>query len=82
MQVSKAAKLCLEHHKSNSKENTYRAYRMILVQFCEEFGTENLQCITTERALSFLNRITEGKKRQTKQTPPIYWHFSTSLRIT
>jgi hypothetical protein len=26
MKVSKAAKLCLEYHKSHSKENTYRAY--------------------------------------------------------
>jgi len=68
MKVSKAAKLCLEYHKSHSKENTLRAYRMILTQLCEEFGTENLEDISTERVLSFLNRITEGKKRQTKQT--------------
>jgi len=68
MKVSKAAKLCLEYHKSHSKENTLRAYRMVLTQLCEEFGTENLEEITTERVLFFLNRITEGKKRQTKQT--------------
>ena len=30
MQVSKAAKLCLEYHKSYSKENTVRANVMIL----------------------------------------------------
>ena len=35
MKVSKAAKLCLEYHKSHSKENTYRAYRMVLIQLCE-----------------------------------------------
>jgi len=68
MKVSKAAKLCLGYHKAHSKENTLRAYRMVLTQLCEEFGTENLEDITTERVLSFLNRITEGKKRQTKQT--------------
>jgi integrase/recombinase XerD len=68
MKVSKAAKLCLEYHKSHSKENTVRAYRRVLAQLCEEFGTENLENITTERVLSFLNRITEGKKQQTKQT--------------
>jgi site-specific recombinase XerD len=68
MKVSKAVTLCLEYHKSHSKENTVRAYRMILTQFHEEFGDENLEDITTERVLSFLNRITEGKKRQTKQT--------------
>ena len=68
MKVSKAVKLCLEYHKSHSKENTVRAYRMALTQLCEEFGTENLEDITTERALSFLNRTTEGRKRQTKRT--------------
>lgn len=68
MKVSNAVKLCLEYHKSHSKENTVRAYRMILTQLYEEFGAENLEDITTERILSFLNRITEGKKRQTKQT--------------
>jgi len=68
MKVSKAAKLCLEYHKSHSKENTVRAYKLVLKQLCEEFGSENLKEITTERALSFLNRTTEGRKRQTKKT--------------
>jgi integrase/recombinase XerD len=68
MKVSKAAKLCLEYHKSHPKENTVRAYMTILAQLCEEFGSENLEDITTERILSFLNRITDGKKQQTKQT--------------
>ena len=68
MKVSKVAKLCLEHHKSHSKENTIRAYRRVLAQLCEEFGIENLEDITTEKVLLFLNRITEGKKQQTKQT--------------
>ena len=68
MQVSEAAKLWLEYHKCHSKENSIRAYRLVLTQLCEEFGAENLENITTERALSFLNRITEGRKRQTRKT--------------
>ena len=68
MQVSEAAKLWLEYHKSQSKENSIRAYKMVLTKLCEEFGVENLEDITTERALSFLNRITEGRKRQTRKT--------------
>ncbi len=68
MKVSEAAKLWLEYHKCHSKENSIRAYKLVLTKFCEEFGTENLEEITTERALSFLNRITEGKKRQNKRT--------------
>ena len=68
MKVSEAAKLFLEYHKSHSKENSVRAYNLILTQLLEEFGGENLEEITTERVLSFLNRITEGRKRQTKKT--------------
>jgi len=68
MQVSEAAKLWLEYHKSNSKENSIRAYKLVLSKLCEEYGAEDLEEITTDRILSFLNRITEGKKRQTKQT--------------
>ena len=68
MQVLEAAKLWLEYHKCHSKENSIRAYRLALTQLCEEFGAENLENITTERALSFLNRITEGRKRQTRKT--------------
>ncbi len=51
MKVSNAVKLCLEYHKSHSKENTVRAYKMILTQLYEEFGAENLEKITTERSL-------------------------------
>ncbi len=68
MQVSHAGELWLEYHKSHSKENTIRTYKLVLTKFCEEFGAENLKEITTERVLSFLNRITEGRKRQTKKT--------------
>ena len=68
MQVSEATKLWLEYHKCHSKENSIRAYKLVITKFCEEFGSENLEETTTERVLSFLNRITEGKKRQTKRT--------------
>ncbi len=68
MKVTKATKLWLEYHKCHSKENSIRAYKLVLTKFCDEFGNENLEEITTERALSFLNRVTEGKKPQTKKT--------------
>jgi integrase/recombinase XerD len=68
MKVSKAAKLWFEYHQCHSKENSIRAYKLTLNKFCDEFGDENLEEITTERALSFLNRVTEGKKPQTKKT--------------
>ena len=68
MKVSEAAKLWLEYHKCHSKENSIRAYLLVLTKFCDEFGRDDLKEITTEKALSFLNRVTEGKKKQTKKT--------------
>jgi len=68
MKVSNAIKLYLAYHRSHSKENSIRAYMLVLSKFCEEFGSEDLEDITNERVLSFLNVITEGKKQQTKKT--------------
>ena len=68
MKVSEAAKLWIKYHKCHSKENSIRAYLLVLTKFCDEFGSDDLKEITTERALSFLNRVTEGKKQQTKKT--------------
>ena len=68
MKISEAAKVFLAYHKSNSKGNSVRAYNLVLSRLLEEFGGENLEEITTERILSFLNRITEGKKPQTRRT--------------
>ncbi len=53
MKVSEAAKLFLEYHKCHSKENSVRAYKLVLTQLCEEFGAEELEEITTQRILSF-----------------------------
>jgi hypothetical protein len=61
MQVSKAAEVCLEYHRTNSKENTIKAYEMILTKFCRQFGDRDLYDITTDDAMFFLNQITEGK---------------------
>jgi len=68
MKFSEAAKLWLEYHKCHSRENTIRAYKLVLTKFLEEFGSENIEDMTTKRILSFLNRITEGRKQHTKKT--------------
>lgn len=68
MKVSKAGKLWLEYHQCHFKENSISACKLTLNKFCDEFGDENIKEITTERALSFLNRVAEGKKLQTKKT--------------
>lgn len=68
MRVSEAARLCLEYHKYHSKEHSIKAYNLILSKLREEFGGEDLKEMTTERILSFLNRLTEGRKQQTKRS--------------
>ena len=74
MQVSKAITIWLEYHKSHSRDNTLRAYQAVLSNFSREFGERNLQEITSDEVLSFLNRMTEGTKQQTKRTR--YSHLS------
>jgi integrase/recombinase XerD len=67
MQVFETVKIWLEYHKSNSREKTLRTYRTILSKFSEEFGERNLGDLTSEEILSFLGRVTEGAKQQTKR---------------
>ena len=68
MKISQAVKIYMDYHRSHSKENSIRAYDLILSKFCKQFGADNLEDITTDRILSFLNQITCGKKHQTKRT--------------
>ena len=62
MQVSKAAEVYLEYHRGNSKENTIKAYEMILTKFCGQFGERDPYDITKEDVISFLNQTTGGKR--------------------
>jgi len=68
MEVSKAVQLWLEYHKSNSRDNTLRAYEAIFCKFCQEFGGRNLDELASDEVLSFLNQVTEGRKPQTRRT--------------
>lgn len=74
MEVSKAVSLCLEYHRLNSKENTVRAYEMILFKFWREFGGRKLEELNSDEVLGFLNRVTAGRKHWTKRTR--YAHLS------
>jgi len=74
MEVSKAVQLWLEYHKSNSRDNTLRAYEAIFCKFCQEFGGKELHELASDEVLSFLNQVTEGRKPQTRRTR--YSHLS------
>ena len=82
MKVSKAIKICLDYHRSYSKPNTIRAYESILTRFGLIFSDKDLEETSSEDILTFLNKITDGKKQQTKRTR--YSHlnaFSISLEL-
>jgi integrase/recombinase XerD len=68
MKLSEASKLWLEYHRAHSKENSIRAYEALLGRIYEEFGDVNLEDMTTDKILPFINRITDGKKPTTKRT--------------
>ena len=68
MKVSKAIEICLDYHRNYSKPNTIRAYEAILTKFGLIFGDKDLEEISSENILTFLGKITEGRKQQTKRT--------------
>jgi hypothetical protein len=68
MKLSEASKLWLEYHRAHSKENSIRAYTALLGLLDEEFHNADLEEMSNDKMLSFINRITEGKKTTTKRT--------------
>ena len=75
MKVSKAIKVCLDYHRNHSKPNTVRSYEAILTKFGFIFGDKDLEDISSEDILSFLDQIAGGTKQQTKRTR--YSHLAT-----
>ncbi len=74
MQVSRATAIWIEYHRSYSRDDTLKAYQSVLDIFTPEFGNRQISEISTEDMLSFLNRITEGRKPQTRRLR--YAHLS------
>ncbi len=74
MKVSKAIKICLDYHRNHSKPNTVRSYEAILTKFGLIFGDTDLEEISSEDILTFLDKITDGTKQQTRRTR--YSHLS------
>jgi integrase/recombinase XerD len=68
MKVLKAIKVCLNYHRNQSKPNTVRSYEAILTKFGFIFGDKDLEDISSEDILSFLDQIAGGTKQQTKRT--------------
>jgi integrase len=74
MKVSKAAKIWLNYHRIHSKKNTVRCYSAVIGKFCEEFGDRQLNELSVDSTLEFLDQLTNGSKPQTKRIR--YAHLS------
>lgn len=74
MKVSNASKIWLNYHHINSKKNTYRCYSVVMGKFCEVFEDHQLDEITVDDIMDFLNQLTDGCKPQTKRIR--YSHLS------
>jgi len=67
MKVTKAVNYFLDYHKANSKKNTTRNQSFILNRFQNQFSDRELDSITSNEILSFLNQFTQGTKQTTKR---------------
>ena len=53
MKISQTAKIWIDYHVTNSKNNTVRAYRRIINKFCVDFGGEELAELSSEKVMQF-----------------------------
>ncbi|MGB5619896.1 MAG: hypothetical protein WBM78_23860 [Desulfobacterales bacterium] len=68
MKVSKAAIIWgIDYHKTHSKKNTVRSYQSVIDRFCWDIGDAEIDLITPDNVLSFLNSFTSGNKPYTKR---------------
>ena len=74
MKVSRVIEICLDYHRNHSKPNTVRSYEAILTKFGLIFGDKDLEEVSSEDILTFLSKITDGRKQQTRRTR--YAHLS------
>ena len=57
MKVSKASRIWPVFHQINSKKNTYRCYPVVMGKFCEVFGDHQLDDLTADDVMDFLNQV-------------------------
>ena len=67
MKVYKAAIIWIDYHKTHSKKNTVRSYQSVIDRFCQDFGDCEIDQVTPDEVLSFLNSFTNSNKPYTKR---------------
>ena len=64
MQVTRAAAIWLEYHRSHSRENTLKSYQAALATFLDQFAERRIGEISTEDVLSFFTPGTRAKNHR------------------
>ena len=82
MKVSKAVKIWLDYHRAHSRPSTARAYEQFISTFHQQFGNHEVDDVTANDILEYMNRITEGLKANTIRAKFAYLHaFFNFIRI-
>lgn len=68
MQLSQGIKVCMEFHRSNSRDNTIKGYEYVLGKLSESFEGREMETLTSEEMLSFLNQLCNGTMQRTKRS--------------
>jgi site-specific recombinase XerD len=58
----------MEYHRSNSRDNTIRAYEYVLGKLSDRFEGREMDSLTSEEMLVFLNQLCDGTKQRTKRS--------------
>jgi len=81
MNVSKAAKIWLDYHRTNSKKNTHRSYSAVMGKFRESYGDQKLSELTIDTILDFLNQLSgRGIKTDTPRCSRLEIDYSRSQK--
>jgi integrase/recombinase XerD len=68
MLLPQGIKVCMEYHRSNSRDNTIRAYEYMLGRLSDRFEGCEMGSLSSEEMLVFLNQLCDGTKQSTKRS--------------
>jgi integrase/recombinase XerD len=68
MLLSQGINVCMEYHRSNSRDNTVKAYEFVLGKLYNHFVGRDIESLSSEEMLLFLNHLCEGVKQRTKRS--------------
>jgi integrase/recombinase XerD len=74
MKASKAVKIWLDYHHAHSRPSTARAYEQFISTFDQHYGHQEIEDLTPNDILEYMNRITEGLKPNTIRTKFAFLH--------